>query len=141
MSPLDLGEFRDTITRSDRSGAMTETLYRTRPNTTTIREEYFELSMGEQTVDGQLGYFVRETQCWWDPTGKRTVRVQYTLSPREGFLTVEVAHESYQQRRMDRARRGFVHSFIPCYESGKRNRYVRIEVESQTAAQVKTASE
>jgi len=108
---------------------MIESLYRTRtPHALTWREEFFELSVGEQTVDGQLGYFVRETQCWWDVTAKRTVRVQYTLSPREGFLTMEEAHQLYQQQRMNRARRGFIHSFSPCYEAASKHRYVRIEV-------------
>jgi hypothetical protein len=112
---------------------MMETLYRTQtPEATTWREEFFELSMGEQTVDGQLGYFVRETQCWWDATAKRTVRVQYTLSPREGFLTIEEAHERYKVQRINRARRGFVHCFTPCYEAAKKNKYVRIEIPSET---------
>src|SRR3954463_7326468 len=108
---------------------MIETLYRTRtPQASAWREDCFELSIGEQTVDGQRGYFVRETQCWWDVTAKRTVRVQYTLSPREGFLTIEEARARYEQQRMSRARRGFIHSFSPCYETGSKQKYVRIEV-------------
>lgn len=107
---------------------MIETLYKTNPpKLSSATEQYFELSLGEQTVDGQLGYFVRETHCWWDASAQRTIRVQYTLSPRAGFATVEEASERYNQQRIVRARRGFVHSFIPRYEASRRCRYVRIE--------------
>lgn len=115
---------------------MIETLYRTKsPKPTAWRQEFFELSLGEQTVDGQLGYFVRETQCWWDGVANQTLRVQYTLSPREGFATLEEAQARYQLRRMDRARRGFIHSFTPRYDPAKKNRYVLIEVASPIAEQ------
>src|SRR4051812_655246 len=113
---------------------MIESLYRTRtPHASTWREEFFELSIGEQAVDGQLGYFVRETQCWWDVTAKRTVRVQYTLSPREGFLTMEEARRRYHQQRMSRALRGFIHSFTPCYDTASKHKYLRIEMISDSA--------
>ncbi len=49
---------------------MVETLYRRKSPETAWHEEYFELTMGEETVDDQLGYFVRETQCWWDAAGR-----------------------------------------------------------------------
>ena len=108
---------------------MIETLYKTKiPQPTAWRQEFFELRLGEQNVDGQPGYFVRETQCWWDPRAKRMVRVQYTLSPRKGFLTIEEARQRYELQRMNRARRGFVHSFSPCYEPTKKNVYVLIEI-------------
>ncbi len=108
---------------------MIETLYKTKiPQTTAWRQQFYELRLGEQNVDGQPGYFVRETQCWWDPSAKRMVRVQYTLSPREGFLTIEEARERYQLQRMNRARGGFVHSFSPCYEPTKKSVYVLIEI-------------
>ena len=108
---------------------MIETLYKTKiPQPTAWRQEFYELSLGEQNVDGQPGYFVRETQCWWDPRAKRMVRVLYTLSPREGFLTIEDARERYQLQRTNRARRGFVHSFSPCYGPTKTSRYVLIEI-------------
>lgn len=111
---------------------MTETLYKTKPPDACARAEYcFELTMGEETVDGQLGYFVRETQCWWDAAAKRTVRVQYTLSPRGGFATLEQALERYTLQRTTRARRGFVHSFAPRYEATKRFNYMRIEIAAQ----------
>lgn len=108
---------------------MIETLYKTKtPKPTSWRQEFFELSLGEQTVDGQLGYFVREMHCWWDGAANNsTLRVQYTLSPREGFATIEEAQARYQSQRMERARRGFVHSFIPCYDATKKNRYLLIE--------------
>ena len=106
---------------------MIETLYRTRtPHALIVHEHYFELTMGEQSVDGQPGYFVRETHCWWDPSRKRTTRVQYTLSPRVGFATVEEARERYELQKTFRARRGFVHSFAPRYEESRRHRYERI---------------
>jgi len=109
---------------------MIETLYRRKSPETAWQEEYFELTMGEETVNDQLGYFVRETQCWWDVAGKRTVRVQYTLSPHGGFATQEEAHERYELQRTNRARRGFVHSFAPRYHAAGRCKYVRIEVTS-----------
>jgi len=109
---------------------MIESLYRRKSPETAWHEEYFELTMGEETVDDQLGYFVRETQCWWDVAGKRTVRVQYTLSPRGGFATMEEAHQRYELQRTTRARRGFVHSFAPRYHATGRCKYVRIEVTS-----------
>jgi len=113
---------------------MIETLYRTRtPHASAWREDCFELSIGEQTVDGQRGYFVRETQCWWDVTAKRTVRVQYTLSPREGFLTIEEARARYEQQRMSRALRGFIHSFTPCYDTASKHKYLRIEILGDSA--------
>src|SRR4051794_34375583 len=120
---------------------MIETLYRTRtPHASGWREDCFELSLGEQAVDGQLGYFVRETQCWWDVTAKRTVRVQYTLSPREGFLTMEEARGRYQQQRMSRALRGFIHSFTPSYDTASKHKYVRIEIISDAGTREHQAS-
>ena len=111
---------------------MIETLYKTRiPRTTEGHEHFFELALCEQTVDRRPGYFVRETQCWWDARAQRTVRVQYTLSPRLGFLTIEEARARYELCRMNRARRGFVHSYTPHYEAGKRHRYVFIEVQPE----------
>lgn len=108
---------------------MIETLYRTKaPHQTTWRQEFFELSLGEQTVDGQPGFFVRETHCWWDGSAIPTLRVQYTLSPREGFATFEEAQARYQSQRLERARRGFVHCFIPRYDSTRKNKYVLIEI-------------
>lgn len=108
---------------------MIETLYRTTtPNSLVVHEHYFELAMGEQAVDGQAGYFVRETHCWWDPARKSTARVQYTLSPRTGFATREEAQERYHLQRQFRAQRGFVHSFSPRFESSRRHRYERIVI-------------
>jgi len=121
---------------------MIETLYKTKIlQPTAWRQEFFELALGEQTVDGQLGYFVRETQCWWDAATNRTLRVQYTLSPRVGFATIEEAQARYQLQRMDRARRGFVHSFTPRYDSTRKNRYVLIEIALQATEQPETATE
>jgi hypothetical protein len=111
---------------------MIETLYRTnKPKLSNAAEQYFELSWGEQTVDGRLGYFVRETHCWWDEATKRIVRVQYTLSPRAGFATVEEASDRYNGQRMERARRGFMHSFTPRWEASQRSKYVRIDIPPQ----------
>ena len=111
-----------------------ETLYKTKiPETSVWAGPYFELTLGEETIDGQLGYFVRETQCRWDAVRKHTVRVQYTLSPHGGFATIEEAHEKYKQAQATRARRGFVHSYAPSYESTSRYRkYVRIEIGAET---------
>ena len=112
---------------------MVETLYKTKvPQTTDWRDQCFELWLGEQKIDGQHGYCVRETQCWWDATAQRTVRVQYTLSPREGFVTLEAAQACYQSCRMNRARRGFVHSFAPRYDASRQNRYVLIQIPAET---------
>ena len=122
---------------------MIETLYKTKvPQTTDWREQFFELALGEQSVDGQLGYFVRETQCWWDPSSQRTVRVQYTLSSREGFPTIEEARACFDSRRMNRARGGFVHSFTPRYEASKKHKYVLIQVPAEvTEEQAKQPAE
>ncbi len=106
---------------------MVETLYKTN-KPSNVTEPYFELSLGEQTVDGQIGYFVRETHCWWDGASKRVVQVQYTLSPRAGFATVEEASERYHRQRIERARRGFMHSFIPRWEASQGSKYVRIDI-------------
>ena len=108
---------------------MIETLYKKKvPETTDWRDQFFELALGEQTVDGQPGYFVRETQCWWDTTAQRTVRVQYTLSPRQGFLTIEEARACYDSVRTKRARKGFVHSYTPRYDVAKKHKYARIQI-------------
>lgn len=113
---------------------MIETLYKTKnPEASAGVEQYFELAMGEETVDGQLGYFVRETHCWWDAVAKRTVRVQYTLSPRGGFATEDEAHERFKLQRTSRAQRGFVHCFVPRYEATKKSQYVRIEISKPEA--------
>jgi hypothetical protein len=118
---------------------MIETLYKTKGlQQTAWRQEFFELSLGEQTVDGQPGYYVRETQCWWDGAANRTLRVQYTLSPRAGFVTIEEAEARYQLQRMGRARRGFVHSFTPRYDSTKKAKYELIEVAPQKAEEPET---
>ena len=119
---------------------MIETLYRTKTfQLTPWRQEFFELSLGEQTVDGQVGYFVRETQCWWDGITNHPLRIQYTLSPREGFATREEAEARYQLQRVNRARRGFVHSFTPRYDSTKKYKYVLIEAALESAAKPETA--
>ena len=121
---------------------MIETLYRTRnPHPTAWRQQFFELSLGEQTVDGQLGYFVRETQCWSDGTATGTLRVQYTLSPREGFTTLEEAQSRYQWQRINRARSGFVHSYTPRYDAKKKDKYVLIEIDPETMKQLENNPE
>jgi len=120
---------------------MIETLYKTKNlKPTAWRQEFFELTLEEQTVDGQPGYLVRETQCWWDGAADRTLRVQYTLSPREGFATIEEAQARYQLQRMVRARRGFVHSFTPRYDSTKKHKYVLIEIARRAAEEPETAA-
>ena len=119
---------------------MIETLYRTKTlQLIPWRQEFFELSLGEQTVNGQVGYFVRETQCWWDGITNHPLRIQYTLSPREGFATREEAEARYQLQRVNRARRGFVHSFTPRYDSTKKYKYVLIEAAPESAAKPETA--
>jgi hypothetical protein len=121
---------------------MVETLYKTKiPEPAIWRQEFFELSLGEQTVGGQLGFFVRETQCWWDSVANRTVRVQYTLSPREGFATIEEAQARYQMQRLNRARRGFVHSFTPGYDATRKSKYVLIEIVPQAAEENESAEQ
>jgi hypothetical protein len=61
--------------------------------------------------------------------------VRYTLSPREGFPTLEEALARYELQKVDRARRGFVHSFTPRYDSKKKNQYVLIKPSAKTAEQ------
>jgi hypothetical protein len=121
---------------------MIETLYKTKiPQTTDWRDQFFEMALGEQTVDGQPGYFVRETQCWWDAAAQRTVRVQYTLSPREGFRTIEEARACYDLRRIKRARRGFVHSFTPRYDAAKKHRYMLIRMPGEVRQDLNNSTE
>lgn len=112
-----------------------ETLYKSKaPDFASWCEQCFELTLGEETVDGKLGYFVRETQCRWDAAQKHTVRIQYTLSPRGGFATIDEAHDAYKQQRATRARRGYVHSYAPCFEATTRHhRYARIEIAAEAA--------
>lgn len=108
---------------------MIETLYRTRnPQTVGWAHQCFEMAMGEVTVDHQLGYYVRETQCWFDGAKKRIIRIQYTLSPREGFPSVEQAEKRYEAQKVFRARQGYVHCYAPRYEATKPSRYTRIEI-------------
>jgi hypothetical protein len=108
---------------------MIETLYKTKtPAAAAWIDHCFELSLGEQTVNGQLGYFVRETHCWWDAAAKREVRVQYTLSPKGGYGTPEEAYIRYELQRTNRAQRGFVHSFTPRYEATRGCKYARVEI-------------
>lgn len=116
-----------------------ETLYKTKiPQTTAWADHFFELTLGEESVDGKLGYFVRETHCRWDAAAQHTVRVQYTLSPRGGFLTIEEAHERYKQQRTTRAQRGFVHSYAPNYEAViQRRKYVKLELASVPTIETK----
>jgi hypothetical protein len=108
---------------------MKETLYKTKvPQAIAGHKQFFELALGEQKVQGETGYFVRETHCWWDAKLSRTVRVQYTRSPREGFKTVDDARACYESHKMNRARCGFVHSFAPHYDAAKKHRYVLIKI-------------
>ena len=118
-----------------------ETLYKTKiPETTAWAAHFFELALGQETIDGQLGYFVRETQCRWDDALKYTVRIQYTLSPRGGFATIEEAHEIYKQQRTARAQRGFVHCYAPNYEAATRHRkYMKIEIDPPSTSEEKVS--
>jgi hypothetical protein len=110
-----------------------ETLYKTKvPETSVYAGAHFELTIREETIDGRLVYFVYETECRWIEAAKYTVRVQYTLSPRGGFPTIEEAHERYKLQRTTRARSGFVHSYAPSYDAEKHRRYARIEVAAET---------
>lgn len=120
-----------------------ETLYKTKiPETTAWAAHFFELTLGEETVDGKLGYFVHETQCRWDPAAQYTIRVQYTLSPRGGFATIEEAHERYKQQRLTRAQRGYVHCYTPNYEAViRRRRYVKIEIAGESNARGEVSME
>jgi hypothetical protein len=118
---------------SARDTKLIETLYKTKvPETSAWAGHFFELTMGEEFVNGHLGYFVRETQCRWDPAAKHTVRVQWTLSPRGGFATIEEAHEKYLVQRSVRARGGFVHSYAPSYEATWRRKYACLEIPAET---------
>jgi len=111
---------------------MTETLYRTKtPARIGLADRWYELGMGEEKIKGQTGYYVRETECWWDSALRRNVRVQYTLSPRGGFVTVEEARARYEQQKLFRALRGFVHCFAPRYESQKASRYTRVVIPAE----------
>jgi hypothetical protein len=126
---------------STKDTRLIETLYKTKiPETSAWAGAYFELTLSEETVNCQLSYFVRETECRWNEAAKYTIRVQYTLSPRGGFRTIEEAHERYKLQRAARARRGFVHSYAPSYEATRHRRYECIEIAAETeiVAEVKS---
>jgi hypothetical protein len=119
-----------------------ETLYKTKtPETTAWADHFFELTLGEEMVDGKLGYFVRETQCRWDTAAKHTLRIQYTLSPRGGFATIEEAQQKYKQQRATRAQRGFVHAYAPSYEATRHRKYAKIEVAGKLITEEKVSQE
>lgn len=126
-------------THDPKCAMLVETLYKSKtPQTTAWADHFFELSLGEETVDGKMGYFVRETQCRWDAAARHTVRVQYTLSPRGGFATVEEAHEKFKQQRATRAQRGFVHSYAPYYEAAlKYRKYALIQIVTAKTTETK----
>lgn len=108
---------------------MTESLYKTKtPDVQAPGHQHYELSLGEETVDDRVGYFVREFHCWLAPAGRGLVRVQYTLSPRGGFATIEEARSRYDSQKLVRARHSYVHSYAPRYEPTIKFRYSKIEV-------------
>jgi len=127
-------------THDPKNTLLVETLYKSKaPQTTAWADHFFEISMGEEVVDGKLGYFVRETQCRWDAAAKHTVRVQYTLSPRGGFTNVDEAHTKYQQQRTSRAHRGYIHSYAPYFEAAlKYRKYARIQITEAQSEEMKT---
>ena len=108
---------------------MIETLYKSKsPEVQVHAHQHFELTMGEETINDQLVYFVRETHCWFDSAKKNTIRVQYTLSPRGGFLTIAEAHVRYQAQKLFRAKAGYFHCYAPRFESSQKFRYTKVEI-------------
>ena len=117
---------------------MVETLYRTKtPIAHQLAERCYELALGEEPREDQAGYFVRETECWRDPITQQTVRVQYTLSPEGGFLTIEEARARYDLQKISRALRGFVHCFTPRYDPKKPAPYTRVVIPAGTVREQK----
>jgi hypothetical protein len=106
---------------------MLETLYKTKtPEASVLDGECYELILDAEPVNGRVAYFVREIHGWWDENEKRFVNKQYTLSPEEGYVTFEEAHERYKVQRLSRAESGFRHSFSPHYYGEKPYEYQEI---------------
>jgi len=79
-------------------------------------------------INGGVAYFVREFHGWWNDEEKKNKNSCTTLSPEEGYSTIEEAHERYKVQRLARARSGFVHSFSPHYYGEKPYEYELIQI-------------
>ncbi|HLV86294.1 MAG TPA: hypothetical protein VKV39_04900 [Candidatus Sulfotelmatobacter sp.] len=110
------------------SELLVETLYRTKTPQIQGCEQHFEVVIGEESVAEQMGYYVREFHCWQDQAGKGLMRVQYTLSPRGGFPTIEQALARYEAQKLFRARRGYFHCYAPRFGTIPKCRYSKIDI-------------
>lgn len=91
---------------------MFETLYKTEaPKSFMDGGEYYQPSVDFEFRDGVRAFFVREKHGWWDEVKKEPANMTVTLSPDEGYPTLEEALDRYDQQLHYRASQGFVHAF------------------------------
>jgi hypothetical protein len=103
------------------------TLYKTDSPKDFANGEYYQVRFESEVhpATGKQVFFVREKHGYFDNEQKRAVHPLTTLSPEEGFTTVEEAAERYEQQLKHRASGGFVHSFsLDPFEGMKYRRLV-----------------
>jgi hypothetical protein len=106
---------------------MLQTLYKTKNPMKSVDEgEFYELVLKRYQVGGKSVFKVTETHGWWDEAGQRAVHLVKTLSPNEGFSTMQEAQEVYDRQVQERVSNGFVHSFSPDFFS--QNKYIYREL-------------
>jgi len=73
--------------------------------------EFYYISLSLETIEGRQVSLIRETQGWWsNDTGKPLID-HHSQSQPEEFASFEAAVNRFCQLRVDRAKRGFIHSF------------------------------
>jgi hypothetical protein len=109
---------------------MLETLYKTnKPREVQAEQaEYYELILDQDSVNGQMMYFVREMHGWRSEEQKRPIHNLKTLSPEEGYASWDEAYERHKAQRLARANSGFVHSFPPHYYGEGKYEYEEIQL-------------
>jgi hypothetical protein len=104
---------------------MLQTLYKTKNPMKSVDEgEFYELVLKQDQVGGKTVFKVTETHGWWDEAGRRAVHLVKTLSPEEGFSTLQEAQERYKEQLQERISNGFTHSFTPDFSPDNPNGYV-----------------
>jgi hypothetical protein len=104
---------------------MFETLYKTETPKDFVQGEYYQPSLDIVFGNGETAYFVREKHGYWNDTEKRMANETVTLSPEEGYATLEEAQACYERQVQHRVKSGFAHSFYfnPFMKDGVAYRY------------------